>query len=460
MSTQRVAGDSTGAPAGLPRWVKLAYGAGAGGWSIVDRVLLTWLYYWYVTTPTEGVDALLGPLAFSLVMLGGRVVDAVADPVVARLSDNHVGGRGRRVPFMAFAALPYVAVYAALFHPPVAGPSPWNAVYLGGLLAVYFTLFTAYVGPYLALLADLSTTNRDRVDLSTTKAISTLLGTAVAMIVSGLLVEALGMVAMVWVLGAVALVLLVVPTRIPERRFARAEPATLPLLEAVRTTLRNRPFVITLVGANAFWFGFNIVTLNIALYVTSLMDLSEGMVAPMMGAVFGVCLLLFPVVNVLAKRRGLKQVLVVSLVAFAALFPWLYLLGDPPLGLDPLVFGLAVMALLGVPLAGFFIVPDAIIAAVADLERGLSGQRREGMYFGVNGLLLKLNLGISTVVSGALLEVYGDPLGIQLTGPVAAVAVALGAWAFTRYPEDEVEAARARADQQETRGSSDAGEPV
>ncbi len=435
--------SASSAPGMLPRRVKLAYGAGAGGWSLVDRVVLTWLYYWWVTTPADGGEALLGPFAFGLIMLGGRAVDAVADPVVARLSDNHLGARGRRVPFLLFSALPYVAVYVALFHPPVSGPSAWNAVYLGGLLAIYFTLFTAYVGPYLALLADLSGTVADRVDLSTAKAVATLLGTGVAMIVSGLLVEAVGLPGMVWILGALALVLLLVPTRIPERRYATAEPATLPLLAAVRTTLRNRPFLITLVGTNAFWFGFNIVTINIALYVTSLMGLSEGMVAPMMGAVFGVCLLAFPVVNLLAKRRGLKLVMVASLLLFALCFPLLYFLGQPPGGLDPVVFGLIVMAVTGLPLAGFFIVPDAIIAAVADLERGLSGQQREGMYFGVNGLLLKVNLGVSTLVSGALLEVYGDPLGIQLTGPVAAVAVALGALAFTRYPEREVEAQRA-----------------
>jgi glycoside/pentoside/hexuronide:cation symporter, GPH family len=434
------------APSVLPGWVKLAYGAGAGGWTLVDRVVITWLYYWYVTTPLAGVDALLAPLAFSLVMLGGRVVDALADPVIARRSDNHAGPRGRRVPFLLVSAVPYVAVYVALFYPPVAGRSPWNAVYLGIVLSVYFVLFTAYVGPYLALLADLSSTNRDRVDLSTSKAVATLLGAGVALIVSGLLVEAFGLRAMVWILGAVGLALLLVPTRIPERRFATAEPATMPLLEAVRTTLSNRPFLIALVGANAFWFGFNIVTLNVPLYATRLMGQSEGAVALLMGAVFGVCLLAFPVVNVLAKRLGLKAVMVASLVLFAAVFPLLYLLPDPPFGLPVMGFGLGVMALAGIPLAGFFIVPDAIIAAVADLERSISGQRREGMYFGVNGLLLKINLGISTVVSGALLQFAGDPRGIQLTGPVAAVAVALGALVFTRYPERDVEAGRAAPD--------------
>ncbi len=438
-------GPTTGAGAqgvSLPRWVKLAYGTGAGGWTLVDRVMLTWLYYWYVTTPLPGVEALLLPLTFSLVMLGGRVVDALADPVIARFSDNHLGRRGRRVPFMLASGLPFVAVFIALFHPPVAGVSAWNAVYLGFALAAYFTLFTAYVGPYLALLADLSATIKDRVDLSTAKAVATLLGAAVALIASGLLVEAFGLRGMVWILGALGLVLLYVPTRIPERRFATATPATMPLVEAVRTTLRNRPFLIALVGANAFWFGFNIVTLNVPLYATRLMGLSEAAVSLLMGAVFGVCLLCFPVANVLAKRRGLKAVMVGSLVLFAACFPFLYFLGDPPFGLAPLTYGLAVMALAGVPLAGFFIVPDAIIAAVADLERAQSGQRREGMYFGVNGLLLKVNLGISTVVSGALLQFGGDPFGLQLTGPVAGAAVALGALVFTRYPERQVEATR------------------
>lgn len=426
----------------LPRWVVAAYGAGATGWVLVDRVVLTWLYYFYITARDTTSDALMLPLVFSAIMLGGRVVDAIADPVIARLSDNHRGKRGRRLPFLLVSAVPYVAVYVALFHPPVAGQSPVNAIFLGVGLALYFTLFTAYVGPYLALLADLSGTTADRVDLSTSKAVATLVGAAVALIVSGLLVEAYGVQAMVWILGAIALVLLLVPTRIPERRFARAEPATMPLIQAVRTTLGNRPFVIALLGANALWFGFNIVSLNVPLYATSLLGLSEGAVAVLMGSLFGVCLVTFPFVNRLTKRTGLKAVMVASLVGFAAIFPLIALFPTPPFGLPHLAYGIIVMGLAGLPLAGFFIVPDAIVAAVADLELERSGQRREGMYFGVNGLTLKINLGISTVVSGALLQFAGDPFGLQLTGPVAAAAVGVGALVFLRYPERDVEAAR------------------
>jgi glycoside/pentoside/hexuronide:cation symporter, GPH family len=437
-------GHSIGVAERLPGWVKVVYGAGAGGWVLVDRVVLTWLYYFYVTARAGTVDPLMAPVVFSLLVLAGRVVDALADPLVARLSDNHASRLGRRMPFLLASGLPYVAVSVALFYPPVAARSPWNGAYLALLLGVYFILFTAYVGPYLALLADLSRTTRDRVDLSTSKAVFTLAGAGVALVGSGLLIAPLGFHGMVWALGAVALLLLYLPATISEPRYADAQPATLPLWAAVRTTLRNRPFLITLVGTNAFWFGFNIVTINIPLYVTALIGMEEGAVALFMGAVFGVCLLAFPAVNVAAKRLGLKAVMIASLAVFAVPFVGIYLLGQPPLGLSPLVFGLAVMGLAGLPLAGFFIVPDAIIATVADLEQQLSGQRREGMYFGVNGLFLKINLGASTVVSAVLLEAFGNPLGIQLTGPVAAAAVVAGALAFARYPQRDINAVRRR----------------
>lgn len=432
-------------PQPLTTRIKLLYGVGAGGWVIVDRVMLTWLYFFYVTTPLEGVDAFLAPVGFGLVMLAGRVVDSLADPVIARLSDNHTGRFGRRVPFLAVSALPYVLVTIALFYPPVQARSAVNGLYLAAMLGLYFILFTAYVGPHLALLADISATITDRVDLSTSKAVGYLFGSAVALIVSGLLVEAYGVRGMVVMLGAVAVVMMYVPVAIPERRLSTAEPATMPLLEAVRTTLRNRPFLIAIVGTNAFWFGFNIVTINIALYATSLMGLTEGAVAALMGAVFGTCLLVFPLANRLAKQRGLKWVMLASLTLFAVAFPLIFFLPTPLFGLPVMTYGLLVMAIAGVALAGFFIVPDAIVAATADLELTISGQRREGMYYGVNGLMQKVNLGLSTLVSGALLQYGGDPFGLQLTGPVAAVAVVIGLLVFLRYPEHEVEAARTAA---------------
>ena len=436
-------GYAAGVASGLPGWVKVAYGGGAVGWVLIDRIVITWLYTYYVTSEGDAGEPLVLPLVFGAVMFGGRVIDAIADPLIARLSDNHRGRLGRRLPFMLTSGVLYVAVYAALFHPPAAFGPVGHAVYLGVLLGAYFTLFTAYVGPYLALMADLSRQRRDRVDLATSKAVATLAGSGIGLIASGPLVAALGVRGMVVALGLAALVLLYVPGAIPERRYARAEPATMALVPAVRATFANRPFLVALVGINALWFAFNLVTINIPLYVTSLLGLSEEMMALVMGAVFGVALVVFPAANILAKRWGLKRAMILSLALFAATFPVVAILGWAPPGLTPLQFAMIGLGLTGIPLAGFFIVPDTLIATVADLDTRRTGQRREGMYFGVQGLVLKLNLGVSTLVSGGLLQWFGDPLGIRLTGVVAAVVLALGALALTRYPEAEVEAERA-----------------
>ena len=426
----------------LPFLGKIAYGIGAGGWSLIDRIMVTWLFYFYVVSPIKGDKALVSGVVFGVIMFLGRVVDAVADPLVARWSDNLDSRLGRRIPFMLYSGLLYTLVFIALFYPITQGESLINNVYLTIMLGLYFALFTAYVCPYLALLPELARTNEDRVDLATYKAVFSILGVAGAAIGGGLLIDKLGSHGMIWVMAAIGLIMLYVPVLIRERDYAKAEPATLGLVDALVTTFKNRPFVIYLAGMVAFNLGFTIVTLNIPPYVTVLLGGTEGDTAIYFGLVLGIAMLTFPLVNYFSKKFGLKAVMLSSLTLFALLLPGIYFLGSAPLGLSPQVFGYIIMALLGIPVSSIFVVPDAIVAAVSDLEERLTGQRREGMYFGAQGFVSKLAIGLSSVITGFLLDYFGktaaQPLGIQLTGPVAALFVLIGAIIFIYYPEKEV----------------------
>lgn len=428
----------------LPFWGKLVYGVGSGGFGLIDRVFITYLMYYYVIKPIRGDEPLVSAFAFGIIMFLGRVVDAIADPVIARWSDNFNSPLGRRTPFMLWSGILYVAVFIALFYPPVAGISMINNIYLTVLLGLYFLLFTAYVCPYLALLPELARSNRDRVDLATSKALFSIIGVAVAFIGGGLLIGSLGPRGMVWVMGVLGLVMLYLPLLIKERDYARSEPATLALLEALKTTFKNRAFVIYLIANVTFWLGFNIVTLNLAGYVEVLLGKPESDIALYFGVVLAVAFAFFLPLNMLCKKFGLKAMMMFSLVIFAVLLPFIYFLGQPMFSLAPETFALILMALLGIPVSAIFVVPDAIVAAVSDLEAKLSGQRREAMYFGAQGFVLKLALGVSTIITGGLLQFFGssaaEPLGIQLTGPVAALCMLIGIIVFTRYPEHEVTA--------------------
>lgn len=270
-----------------------------------------------------------------------------------------------------------------------------------------------------------------------------LLGVGAALIGSGILIGILGFHGMVWAMAAIGFILLYLPLLIRERDYAEAKPASLGLVDAIKTTFKNKAFVIYLVGNVTFWLGFNIITLNLPLYVTVLLRGTEGETSIYFGLAFVIALIFFPVVNILSKRIGLKAVMMFALVTFMVLLPLFFYLGQPVLGMNPPVFGYILMGLAGLPLAVIFIVPDAIVAVVSDLEVKLSGQHREAMYFGAQGFILKLAMGLSTIITGALVELFGStidqPLGIQLTGPVSALFILAGVIVFARYPEKEVQ---------------------
>ena len=132
-----------------------------------------------------------------------------------------------------YSGILYTAVFIALFYPPVAGKSPLNSVFLTLMLGLYFALFTIYVCPYLALLPELARSNKDRVDLATWKAVFSILGVAGAAVAGGMLINSIGDYGMIWIMGGIGLVMLYIPMFIRERDYAKSEPATLGLVDAL-----------------------------------------------------------------------------------------------------------------------------------------------------------------------------------------------------------------------------------
>ncbi len=426
----------------MPFLNRLFYAAGGAGFNLLERVLTTWLMYYYVPPGDSVRNPLVAAGIFGSIMFFGRVVDALADPLISNWSDNSRASRGRRWPFLFWGAVPLVGITIFMFYPPVADESAANAFFLAIMLGLFFFFFTFYVCPYLALLPEIARSQRERVDLSTLQAVFILLGTALAMVASGPLVERFGFAAMVWIMGLIALLFLYMPVfAVNEKKFSRAKPAGMKLGESLKKTFQNKAFLIYLVGNALYWFGFNIITMGVPYYVTVLIGVGEGQVSVFLGAVFGVAFVCFPLVNMASKRWGKKSVMLFSLGALILLLPMIFFFNNPFIPLSPYNFGLIIMALLGVPLASLFIVPNAIVADVTDIDEMVTGKRRESMYFGAQGIVLKSVIALSSLTLGLLFQFFGnssaEPLGIQLTGPVAAFFILIGFIVFSRYPEKE-----------------------
>jgi glycoside/pentoside/hexuronide:cation symporter, GPH family len=430
------------APPIVPGLGKFLYSFGNIGVGVVDRVVATWLMYYYL--PPEGSVGfvqLIPTQMFGLIFFVGRALDTLFDPSVAFYSDRCRSRLGRRTPFMLFGGLPLAAAFVFLFFPPVHGVSSVNSIYLCVMLSTFFFFFSFYVCPYLGLLPELARTQQDRINLTSMQGVFLLLGTIVGMVVAPIIIAKYGYRSMALIMGGLALVSFYAPiTGVNEKKYCKAEPSSLDLVSTIRETLKNKPFVIYLFGNLTFWFGFNIISTCVPYYVTALLKQPVGKTTIFFGLALGLTLLFIPVINLLTRKTTKRNIMIMSLSMFMVLLPMIYFFGDPRIPIAPVWFGYIIIALLGLPLATLFIVPNALVADLTDYDAKLTGLRREAIYFGTQGLFLKIDLGLSQVLMTTLFSRFGysleHPLGIRLTGIVGGFFALTGLIAFLFFPRD------------------------
>jgi GPH family glycoside/pentoside/hexuronide:cation symporter len=433
---------------------QLAYACGQAGNVLGESLIATYLLLLYLPPARAGepVRSLLPELlwgvvpAMLLAQVVARGIDTFLDPLVAHASDQSQSPLGRRRVFMLWGAVPLCLATAGVFFPPTATPSTHNVVFLSVVLTLYYAFFSVYVAPYLSLLPEIAPDKALNVRVSTMMAAFALVGGLIAINGGGALMAVLGddnpvqrarsLQVMVVSLTGLSLVLLLIPVVfVPERTIVatRADDgAHASLWASLTKTLTDPAFVPYVVGTTLFAFGFNIVRSALPYFVTVLMGQDSKSPAPI--AVFGVAALAFPVVGTLAARRGKKPVMIAGCLVLATALAGFYFVKN-------VAVGAALLALSGLGVSVFLAVPNAMLSDICNANARRTGERREAMFFGAQGFLQKINLGVSTGVLGWLLDrgrSVEDPTGVRWAGPVAALVLVGAAVAYSRYPEREV----------------------
>ena len=433
------------------------YNLSTAGHALFDSLLLTF-YVQFLLPSREAVDSgmvqfisdrvFLGVLTIlGLIMILGRVVDAVADPLIASLSDRSKSKLGRRRVFLLFGGLPLAASTVLIYFPPVQATSWVNAVYLAVVLGCFFFFYTMYVAPYIALIPELGQTEKDRIGMTTTQGYFALLGGALVMVGGPVLLGSFKragspVAGYQWtavILGLIGLGLLYTAVfAVNEKRFSGAKPSSIPLMKSFKMTLKNKPFIIFLIANLCFWYVFNTLRSSALPIGERLMGVGVGFAGLNMTVLFVVAGVCFVLIWFLAKKFGKKLVMMLGLASFALFSVLMALTGVVPV--DRTLWGLVMFGLLGFPTGVLLVIPNVFISELCDYDFGLTGERREAMYFGVHGFFLKLNLGISAAILAFLYSVFGkdvaNPLGVRLTLVVAGAVALLGVFIMARYPAD------------------------
>jgi GPH family glycoside/pentoside/hexuronide:cation symporter len=406
----------------------VTYSLGGLGMNLTNLVVSQWLYERYV------IGGVLAPAVFSFVLLAGRITDGVSDPFVAFWTDNARTRRGRRMPFLLFGALPFAIVCLLLWTPPV-GAVPWIRILYSAIVTQLFFLgYALVVTPYLALLPEIAGSTVQRLNLTTGQAIAAMVGTLI-FAMCGLVIQSGGYIGLGWMLAIAALISFYPLTFCIRERFVQPDENRISFGQVfvwIVQVARSRNFLPLLISTTLYWFGLNLLLMLVPRWVEEILHLKRDADTWVMLPFIGLNLIGFFIFNWVAKRIGKFRGFLVVLGSSALIFPLIALGGLLPIG-SPLVRTQVAVALAGLPVAGFAVLPFALLADVIDLDSEQSGIRREAIYFGVQAIFQKSMIGVSVVCFAWIHEMTGSA-GLSWIALGAGVACALGFVAFCSYP--------------------------
>ena len=444
------------------------FAVGQLGWSILGGLINAWLVTFYLPTEQDiakgahfylptgliifGILTILGLIAFIC-----RIFDAVTDPWIASLSDRSTNPKGRRIPFMKRAAIPFALITVLVFFAPVNGVSGVNIAWVLCTLILFYLFMTMYCTPYNALISEFGKTQEDRMYISTAISLTFFFGTLIAylpFVFAGVLQ---GMaVSFAWsyrlcfiVLSAIALICMLVPVfKLNEKEFVDAVPSESNAIKSLAKTFQNKDFVKFAASDIAYWIGLTLFQTGLPFFVKVSMELDASFAMYFLGGMTVLSACFYPIVSKLVSKFGKKKLVITGFLGLALAYVVTALIGVIP-GFKGIVPGALIVIISAFPMALLGIIPQAIVADVAEQDAIVTGEKREGMFFAARTFAMKMGQSVAMLVFTSLAvlgttqdlksnDLTASPIGLRIVAIVAICFCVLGAVILAAYDEKKV----------------------
>ena len=445
------------------------FAVGQLGWSTLSGIISAWFVTFYL--PTQ-VDIQSGAIQYIVpgLVIGGfltvlglitalsRIFDAVTDPWIASLSDRSKNPRGRRIPFMQYAAIPLSAVTVLLFCAPVNEISSWNIVWISVFIILFYLFMTMYCTPYNALISEFGKTQDDRMYISTAISLTFFAGTMLAytpFVFAGML---RGSVGFAWsyricfiVLAIISCICMLIPTFcLKEKEFVDTKPSNVNMLKSLGATFKNKNFR-TFVGSDImYWVGLTLFQTGLPFFVKVSMKLDESFTMYFLGGMTVLSACFYPFVSKLVKKFGKKKLVITGFLGLAIAYVIAGLIGIIGTTVIPgVVYGVLICLIAAFPMALLGIIPQSIVADVAEADGIETGENREGMFFAARTFAMKFGQSLAMLVFTSLAiigttqnassnDITASVTGMILVGFVAVAFCVLGAVLLGFYNEKKI----------------------
>jgi GPH family glycoside/pentoside/hexuronide:cation symporter len=414
------------------------YNLAGFSFNLYDAILYAWCAYFYTPPEGSGLTQFIPLASLGIILAGGRILDAVTDPLIGYLSDHTRSRWGRRKPFI-FVSSPILFVsFILVWRPPVDGVSLTNAFYLAIVLFFYYCSYTGLLIPWFAVLPEMSEKNEVRTKIAAVGVAIGAVGALVGGGLSGPLISAWNPFSMALVLGVVALVASEL-TLFGVREKPRAAlsdqppPGFLKVVKEVFTDKQVLSFsgMIILVQMT-----YQLMLMNVPYFTTLILGRKEQDASILMAEVILLMAGSVPFWYWVLKKYPKRTVFRAIIVAMTCGFTLSYFIGRLPFG-SPFVQALLVFPLAAIPVGGMFTAVLTVISDLTDYDELKSGQRREAIYFGIYGIVRKSGWALCPLILAGVFSQFGysmeNPQGVRVIWLVCALSCALGFVVFIPY---------------------------
>lgn len=389
---------------------RLLYGVGSIGVALSYQAFSTYIQFLYIDT--LGVRATLIGLVWAIY----GIWNSVNDPLAGYLSDRTRTRWGRRLPWMYGSLLPLVITFYLLWFPfKGANWSEFSLLFYFLVIVLAFDLFwTVFVMNWTSLFPEMVSSESDRTGLSALREsfsiVGLLIGVALPPLIAGADWSNRGR--MAYLLTAVTLIsLLLTLFGSKERREFAAEPSP-PFRESLRLTLGNRDFLFFLAANLMIQYVFLGLSAAIPFYAKYVLKIqgpttlggvvldAEMQNSLLLAAAFLAALPAMVVWLKLSQRFGAWQTLRAASLVGAAIALYFFF---------PTTFvgGLLGTILFGLVLAALLMLTNPLLADITDADEVAHGARREGMFFGMNGLVIRFAFVIQGILTAIVFTLTG-----------------------------------------------------
>ena len=445
------------APQRLSLSKKILFALGQLGWALTSYAPGTLLVYFYM--PPESGAVTFEPRIYQGYVLGiltviglaygvGRLFDAITDPLIAGMSDRNRSSFGKRRIFLAMSVLPFALFSLLVFTPPTAGMSLLNSIWVFGMIIIFYWFMTMYVTPYFAMMSELAHDPEERLLMSTLISITWAVGTAIGTQVFTIkaVLEGAGMApaaafqATVAIFAVVGFLFMLLPILfIDEKRYCNSQPNGLKIIASLRQAFGNRDFRFFTLSDLAYWVALTFANTGLVYYVTILLGLEESFTSSLQILMFLISFVFYVPTTIIARKTGKKRLMIIAFILFTAVYLFIIFLGRLPL--SPMVQSFMLIFMLGIPLAVFGILPNAVIGDIAEADGYETGNYKTAIFYGSRTFMSKMGQMIGGLVFPSLLllgSTPGNDFGIRMTGASAIVFILLGLVCFLFYDEKRV----------------------